>query len=69
MFCLRNKKITFLLRTLNLSPEYSVVSPIEDPGIVSLIPARSHMVIDHEIFSTVILLFPLIQEGLVSVTS
>ena len=37
---------------------------------MSLIPSRSHifMEIDHEVFSTVILLLPLIQEGLVSVT-
>ena len=37
-----------------------------DRGVASLIPARSHsfVEIDHEIFSTVILLLPLIQEGL-----
>ena len=47
-----------------------VVSPTADPGITSLIPAGSHIFVelDHEIISTVILLFPLIQEGL-SVTS
>ena len=41
-----------------------------DPGVVSLIPARSHALVevDHEIISTVILLLPLIQERL-SVTS
>ena len=41
-----------------------------DPGLQSLIQARSHtfMEIDHEIISTVILL-PLIQEGLLPVTS
>ena len=40
-----------------------------DPDIVSLIPARSHtfVEIDHEIISIVILLLPLIQEGLLSV--
>ena len=38
-----------------------------DPGVQSLIPARSHtfVAIDHEIISTVILLLPLIQEGVV----
>ena len=51
-----------------------VVSPIADPGVTSLIPARPHTLIethtyveiDHEIFSTVILL-PLIQKELMSV--
>ena len=40
-----------------------------DPGVASLIPAWSHtfIEIDHEIISTVILLFPLIQEGSLSV--
>ena len=35
--------------------EQSRVSPIADPGVVSLIPARTYtfMEIDHEIFSTV----------------
>ena len=38
---------------------------IADPGVVSLIPAQSHtfVEIDNDIFSTVILLLPLIQEG------
>ena len=42
-----------------------------DPGIMSLILALSHnfQEIDHEIISTVILLFPLIKEGLLLVTS
>ena len=46
-----------------------VLTPIADPGVVSLIVAWSHtfVEVDHEIFSMVILL-PLIQEGLVSVT-
>ena len=46
-----------------------VVSPIADPGIPSLILARLHtfVEIDHEIFSAVILLLRLIQEGLLSV--
>ena len=41
-----------------------------DPEVESLIPAWSHtfVEIDHEIISTVILLLPLIQEGLLSVT-
>ena len=42
-----------------------------DPGVGSLIPAQSHtfVEIDHKLFSMFILLFPLIQEGLLSVTS
>ena len=42
-----------------------------DPGVPSSIPSRSHtfMVIDHDIISTAILHLPLIQEGLLSVTS
>ena len=42
------------------------ISLIADPGVVSSIPARPHtfVEIDHEIFCTVILLFLLIQEGL-----
>ena len=46
-----------------------VVTGIADPGVLSLIVAWSHtfVEVDHEIFSMVILL-PLIQEGLVSVT-
>ena len=48
-----------------------VAMPTADPGAVSLILAWSHicMKIDHEIFFPVILLFSLIQEGLLSVTS
>ena len=49
-----------------------VASPIADPGVVSSILILSHtfVKIDHkEIFSTFILLLPLIQKGLVSVTS
>ena len=48
----------------------SVASRTPDPGVESMIPAQSHsfMEIDHEIISNVILLLPLIQEGL-SVTS
>ena len=46
----------------------SVASTTADTGVPSSIPARSHtfMENDHEILSTVILLFPLIQEGLLS---
>ena len=49
----------------------SVASPPADPSVANSIPSRSHtfVVIDHEIISTVIFLFPLIQEGLLSVTS
>ena len=48
----------------------SVASPTADPGVTSLIIAWSHtfMEIDCEIISMVMLL-PLIQEGLLSVTS
>ena len=47
------------------------VSLIADPGVVILISAQPHTFVetDREIFSTVILLLPLIQEGLLSVTS
>ena len=47
----------------------SVARSTADPGVVSLIPVRSHifMEIDHEIISMVILL--LNQEGLLSVRS
>ena len=52
------------------SPAYmfSVASPIADPGIVSSTPAWPHtfVEIDHEIFSTVIILLPPIQEELLS---
>ena len=48
-----------------------VASLIADPGVLSSIPVRPHtfMKIDREIFSEVILLLPLIQEGLMSVSS
>ena len=48
-----------------------VASFTADPGIKSLISACSHTFVEiaHEIISMVILLFPLIQEGLLSVTS
>ena len=59
-----------LLNTPGLIAQ-SVARLIADPGVVSLIPARSHtfVEIDNEIFSMDILLLPLIQEGLVSVIS
>ena len=49
----------------------SVACPTADPGGESSIPARSYtfVEIDREIISTVILLLPLIQEGLLSTTS
>ena len=49
----------------------SLASPTADPAAAISIPAQSHtfVEIDHEIISTVILLLPLIQEGLLSVTS
>ena len=49
----------------------SVASLIADLGLVSSISAQpsTFVEIDHEIFSTAILLLPLIQEGLLSVTS
>ena len=48
-----------------------VASPIADPRVVSSIPAWSYTFVDvnYEIFSMVILLLLLIQEGLMSVTS
>ena len=50
----------------------SVASPIADPGVLSLndeARAPPFVEIDQEIFSTIILFLPLIQEGLVSVTN
>ena len=48
-----------------------VASLIADPGVASSIPAQSatFLEINHEIISMVILLLPLIQEGLLSVSS
>ena len=48
----------------------SVVGPTADPGVANLISARSHTFVEihHEIISMAILLLPLIQEGLLSVT-
>ena len=49
-----------------------VANPTADPGAANLIPAQSHtfVEIDHEIiFTVILLLILLIQEGLLSVTS
>ena len=48
----------------------SIECLIADPGVMGSIPAQPHtfIEIDHEIFSTVILLLRLIQKGLLSVT-
>ena len=67
MFCLRNKKIVFLLHTLttgllsaagNVSGYTCKSDCRSGPGVASAIPAPSHtfVEIDHEIISTVILL-------------
>ena len=49
----------------------SALSLTADPGVGSLILAGSHTIkeIDHQIIFTVILLLPLIQEGLLPVRS
>ena len=49
----------------------SVASPTADPGVPSLIPAWYHtfVEIDHDQISMVILLLPLIQEGLLIFSS
>ena len=48
----------------------SIGSQTADPGVVSFIPALPHTIeIDLEIISMVIVILPLIQEGLLSVTS
>ena len=48
-----------------------VASLIADPGVMSSIPTRPHTFVEicHKIISTVILLLPLIQDGLLSVIS
>ena len=55
---------------LRKSDLQSVMSLIADPGVVRSILAWSHsfLEIDHEIFAMFILLVPLIQDGLVSIT-
>ena len=47
-----------------------VASPTAYPGIANSIPSQSHTFVefDHELIFTVIILLPLIQEGLMSVT-
>ena len=47
-----------------------VTSQFADPGVMSLILDRLHTFVetDHKIFSTVVFLLPLIQEGMLSVT-
>ena len=58
--------------SMELGPLVQFVGSLTaDQGVVSSIPARSHtfMEIDREIISTVILILPLIQEGLLSVMS
>ena len=61
----------FFYPSTQLKASQSVTSPIADLGVVCSIPAWPHtfVQIDYEIFSTVILLLPLILEGLFSVTS
>ena len=56
-------------KKLSPGPSNAVGSESAGPGVSSLIPAQSHtfLEIDHEIISKVILLLPLIQEGLLSV--
>ena len=63
--CALYKADTVLLEVLHLTLLTA------DPGVASLIPAWSYtfMEIDHEIISMIIFLLPLIQEGLLSVTS
>ena len=58
-------------KTLLGSVAQSVTYWTADTGVESSIQARSNtfMEIDHEIISTIILLFPLIQERLLLVTS
>ena len=48
-----------------------IASLFADPGVLSLIPVRIHTFVEIycEIFSMFILLLPLIQEGLLSITS
>ena len=61
--------LSFVLFNLFITGPRGVI--YADQGVVSSIPFRSHTFVenDHEIFPTVILLLPLIQEGLVSVKS
>ena len=56
--------MTLLIIPTALRSRY-IASVTVDPGVKSLISARSYTFVelDHEIISTVILLLPLIQEG------
>ena len=63
MFYIYNPMIISEIIEPLMGPEaHSIASQIADPGVMSLIPARCHtfMEIDCEIFSTIILLLPLI---------
>ena len=66
-----NYKITVYLQMIPDTIAQSEVSLLADPGVGISIPAQCHtfVEIDYEIISTVILLLPLIQEGLLSITS
>ena len=66
-----NYKITVYRQMIPDTIAQSEVSLIADPGVVISIPAQCHtfVEIDYEIISTVILLLPLIKEGLLSITS
>ena len=59
------------LNILGLLAQSVITCLTADPGFPSSISARSHTFVelDHEIISSVILLLPLIQEGLLSFTS
>ena len=62
---------TSSLSSQNITPPPPKPSLTADPRVASLIPTRSHTFVENdiEITSTVILILPLIQEGLLSVTS
>ena len=66
-----NQNICCTILILNGQVVQLVVMPTVDPGVMSWIPAWSNafVEIDHEIISTVIFLLPLIQKGLLLVTS
>ena len=62
--------IKYVVICHSTGPVSAVSNASADPGVACSIPTRSHTLkIDHEIISTVILLLPLNQEGLLSVTS
>ena len=62
-------RFKFLLQLCDAGP--CSESKIAESGVISLIPAHPNtfLEIDCEIFSTVVLLLPLFQERLLSVTS